>query len=103
MVTLIKNKVIVIPSHSALYMLFCSTKGKKVRPQKITAGNIANFINGMRLPFGWSLLSLMNAMNGSKRASKNLPETVIMDIILIMPNNNNWGISGTKPELDGGR
>ena len=63
---------------------------------------MAHFINGMRRPFGFLLLSLSEAINGSNKASINLPDAAIMERILTTPNNSICGTNGTKPALDGG-
>jgi len=74
-----------------------------VRKQKKAAGKMAHFINGMRLPLGFALLSLSDAMKGSKIASINRPEAAITDRIFKTPNNMSCGISGVNPALVGGR
>src|ERR1700761_8789751 len=102
-VTLIKKQIIVNVSHTALSLLSAFTSGQKVSRQKITAGKMAHFIKGMRRPFGFSLLSLKEAMNGSNTASTNLPEAAMTDMILSTPNNISCGMSGFKPALLGGK
>jgi hypothetical protein len=66
-------------SHIALVVLSLFTSGQKVSKQKTAAGKIVHFIKGMRLPLGFLLLSLNDAIKGSKTASTNLPEAVITD------------------------
>jgi len=84
-------------------MLSALTNGQNVSPQKITAGNMAHFINGIRRPLGFLLLSLMEAIKGSKTASTSLPEDKITGRIFNTPNSSNCGINGVNPELDGGK
>jgi len=98
-----KNKMSVQVSHIAFLELSLFSTGQKVRKQKMMAGNMAHFINGIRRPFGFSLLSLKDAIKGSKIASTNRPDAAITDRIFNTPNNINCGISGLKPALLGGR
>ena len=50
-------------------------------------------------PFGFSLLSLSEAIKGSKTASTSLPDVKITDMIFSTPNNNSCGTNGVNPEL----
>jgi len=90
-------------SQTALLLLAPLVTGQKVRKQNSIAGNMAHFIKGIRRPFLLLLLSLSEAMNGSKIASTNLPDAAITERIFNTPNNISCGMSGFKPALLGGR
>ena len=90
-------------SHMALWVLSVLVSGQNVKQQNTTAGKMAHFINGMRRPLGLVLLSLNEAMKGSKMASTNLPDAAITDMIFNTPKSINCGMSGFKPALFGGR
>jgi hypothetical protein len=102
-VAAIKKQTSVNVIQAALLILSALTRGQKVRAQKTTAGIIVHFMNGILRPLGLVLLSLNEAINGSKTASINLPEAAMIDMMLSTPNTSNCGTSGINPELDGGR